>query len=351
MSNNDEIIQLGDADFITMTGQVTQSIRTGLPLESGLRALAEQTRSRRSRQALIRMSESLEQGLPLVDALRVSDAALPRTMRVLVDAGLQTGRLDHVMQYCVEQSQRAISLRQQIWMFLSYPLFLIWFAMLICGGILLTIVPSFKKIFDDFGTEMPGLTVVLINFSDAMVNFGFLPWLTLMLFGPLAAFIVLTMGLSKSGHHWATSIPLIGRVFRDAALTDLCQLLAILVESGLSFPKALRFSGDASEDRWLKRKCLMVADDIDQGSTAEAGARLAALPNSMTQVFRGTNSERTFAEALRGLADIYSAQCFVTSQLINAVVAPFAVTAVIGFVGLTAIALFMPLIKLLNDLS
>lgn len=378
MLNSEPTVPSGDADSVSVAGQLTNAMSAGLPLESGLRALAAQTKSRGTRAALMALSERLEEGMPLAEALRVSESGLPRTMCVLVSAGLESGKLDHVMQYCVEQTQRAMSLRQQIWLFLAYPLFLIWFALLICGGIIMLVVPSFGKIFDDFGTELPGLTIAIVQLSSVMRGFGLVSWLAFMSIGPLLALLLVAMGTSRSGHRWATSIPLIGRVFRYAALSDLCQLLALLIDSNLPFSKALQFAGSASDDRWLNHQCLKVVEQMDQGSTPDEGARLADLPNSLVQVFRGSRTERPFAEALkgflgntsgsgisgsssragrpfaealRGLAEIYSAQCFVSSQLVNAIVAPFAITIVISFVGTTVIALFLPLVKLLNDLA
>lgn len=349
--NKEEIIDLDQGNIVSMSSQVAETIRSGLPLESGLRALAEQTRSRRTQVALITLSERLEQGMPLAAALEASRAHLPQSMGALVEAGLETGRLDGVMQYCVEQSQRAISLRQQIWLCLAYPLFLIWFGAVICGVILLGLTPQFRRIFDDFGTELPPITLAIVNVSAALGSFGWWPWVLLALICPIVVLNVTFFGVSSWGNKWSTSLPLIGRVFRFAALSELCRLLALLAESGLPLPRALRFAGNASDDRWLARKCRLVANDIEHGSPPATAVALADLPTSLGQVFRSARSKRNFAEALRGLSDIFAARCVIGSQLINSIIAPFAVSIVIGFIGLTAIALFLPLIKLLNDLS
>ncbi len=351
MSSGDRFPESGDADSASLAGQVSLAIRTGLPLESGLRALAEQTRSRRTRKALLELSQRLEQGTPLVDAVKGCDTGLPRSMRALVGAGMEAGRLDAVMQYSIEQSQRTISLQQQIWLALSYPIFLIWFSVLICASVLLFIVPVFSKIFDDFGTELPFVTLFVVRAAAFMRIFGTWSWLVFLIGGIGIGVIVLLAAFSKLGQRWSTSVPLVGRVFRFAALTDFCRVLAILVESGLPFPKSLHFAGNASDDRWLVRQCRLMKSEIEDGSTPELAAQIAELPNTLAQVLRSANSERALAEALRGLSDIYATQCFVASKLVSTVMAPFAVTIVIGFVGMTAIALFMPLIKLLNDLS
>ena len=113
MQDNNDIIELCDDESNPVAGQVSQSIRAGLPLGQGLIALAEQTSSTKTRNALIKLSKRLDQGMPLADAMRDSQTRLPRSMRALVAAGLETGRLDSIMQYSVVQSQRAASLRLQ----------------------------------------------------------------------------------------------------------------------------------------------------------------------------------------------------------------------------------------------
>ncbi len=351
MLNNEDAISRGKANSQAVSGQISQAIRTGLPLETGLRALAEQTRSGRTRRALMELSERLERGTPLADAMQNMDTHLPHSMSVLVEAGLETGKLDSVMQYSVEQSQRASWLRREVWTSLAYPLFLSLFCAMICSFILVTIIPQFKRIFDDFGTELPGLTVVLIRFSDSIVNFWHLVGTPIFLIPFALCVLFLLLGRSGLMQRWATSIPLFGTVFRLATYSEFCQILAILTEAKLPFSKALRFAGAASDDRWLKRKCLMMAHDVEHGSTPDEAAMLSGLPNSLRQVFRHASSETTFVEALRGLADLYAARCSISSGLVSTILEPFAVVVVMGFAGMTTIAIFLPLIKLLNDLS
>ena len=345
------LLEIVDNASIPLASQMNQTIQAGLPLESGIRALAEQTGSRRARQALLELSDRLEQGVPLAEAMSGAQSRLPRSMSALVEAGLETGRLDTVMQYSVEQSQRAGWLRQQIWMSLAYPMFLLWFASGICAFVLLTIIPQFKSIFDDFGTEVPGLTMALIKLSDTALIFGWRPVLAIMPLIILAWSPFLALARSRLGRRWSTSIPLLGSVFRLATLSDFCQILAILMNAKLPFSKALRFAANASDDYWLDHKCQRMAADMDEGATPDEAAVLAGLPNSLTQVFRHVSSDRTVVEALHGLSDLYAARCSVSSRLVSQIFEPFAVILVVGFAGTTALAVFMPLIKLLNDLS
>jgi type II secretory pathway component PulF len=299
------------------------------------------------------LSRRLEQGIPLAKAIEDSQIELPPSMKALVESGIETGHLDSLMQYSIGQSQRDIFLRLQLWMTFSYPVFVIWFAIFYCMGVLQFLVPMFTKIFDDFGTELPGLTVLMIGLSR-MVNNVFSTNTPTVIFR-FALFVLMLIFLFVVLSRWvrahSSSLPLIGRIFRFAALADFCQVLALLLESGLPFPRSLQIAGKASQDGWLNRRSQSMANVMQQGTAPDDAAKQVGLPNTLVQIFHNASSEGAFVQALRGLSDVYSAQCFLNSRLITSMIGPLSMVLVAFFIGLTVIALFMPMIKLLNDLS
>jgi type IV pilus assembly protein PilC len=349
---SEDTFHVGRADQVSIAGQLNQVIQSGLPLESALRALAEQTRSSQARRALMELSEHLERGMSLAEALKLNPNGLPRRMKALITAGLSTGRLDTIMLYIVEVSQRAISIKQQIWLALSYPMFVIWVSLVISGAMVLGVIPQFQDFFDQIGlqagVEVPAVTRVVIRFSSMLLIFGWQPWLILAV-GLLVVYLMFaTIFISDSGYRWTTSIPLLGRVFRYAALTDFCRILAALAESGLPFNQSLPFAADASDDRWIVRKCQLIVQEMDRGTSPSKAASIARLPNTLCQVFRHTDAERTFPHALRGLADIYAAETQTTSQFANGLIAQVAVAFVICSTGFCTIAMTIPLVQLVR---
>src|SRR5262249_22918962 len=151
----------------------------------------------------IRLCERLEQGTPLSEALVETKGRLPRTMGALVEAGMESGRLDSVVEYCVGQVQRAASLRQRIWIAMTYPLFLMMIAGVVCSFLLIVVVPQFRTIFQDFGTELPGLTIAIIDLSAYSLEMGWIPWLTIFV---LLCLVIVAAG-TKFGQRLSTSIP------------------------------------------------------------------------------------------------------------------------------------------------
>ncbi len=345
------VIQFSDADVESVLGQLDTAARAKLPLAPALKAMADETYSPRTRRGLRQLARRLEQGESLEQALDSVQLRLSPALRVLAERGTQFGRFDAVLHWTVEQTRRSNTLRWQLWMALTYPLFLIAIMASVTSFLFFFIVPQFAKIFDDFGTQLPGLTVAVIT----VARFGVSYWLPCLLV--VAMLLVLaTCPLVWWGHglvtrRWSGSIPLIGPLFRLASLAEFCHLLAVFVESGLPLASGVRVAGESSEDEWLQLTSAQLAEDMENGFESEMAALTCGFPAALAHVLRESPSPKILADSLHGLAEIFSARTDVSSRLTSSVVEPFVMILTVVGMGTIVIALFMPLIKLLNDLS
>ncbi|MBC8112860.1 MAG: type II secretion system F family protein [Candidatus Saccharimonas sp.] len=345
------VIRFTDADVESVLGQLDTTARAKLPLAPALNAMADETYSPKTRRGLRQLAARLERGESLHQALNSVELRLSPALRVLAEQGTQFGRFDAVLHWSVEQTRRSNELRRQLWVVLTYPLFLISIVATVGSFLFVVIVPQFAKIFDDFGTQLPGITVAVISVSQFCAA-NRLPALL-----ALAVVLVLATGpFAWRGHwlvtrRWSGSIPLIGPLFRLAALSEFCHLLAVFVESGMPLAAGALVAGESSEDEWLQLMSVQLALDIDRGIEAEMAAITCGFPSSLAHVLREATSPKVLADALHGLAEIYSARTEVSSHLTSSIVEPFVMVLTVVGLGTIVIALFMPLIKLLNDLS
>lgn len=335
----------------SLASQLSRTISARLPLESALRALAAQNHSPRTRQALLELSKRLEEGMPLDQAYSQTKSALPPSLRPLIQIGIETGRMDAIMRYCVERSQRAISLQQSVWLSLSYPLFLMWMALSICSAIGLTVVPFFERVFDDFGTELPAFTEGMIRCARGFHTFGWFGSLLIPVGGLCVWLLFILIGLRGSGATYFASIPVLGRIFQYAALAEFCELLAFLVQSEVSLSKVIMTAAESTENYWLKRKCRKLVREIEHGVAPGDAAAACYMPNTLAFAFREIDSQQQFVGAMHGLREVFASQAQVTARVVSRLISNLAITGVVVFVFLTGICLFIPLIKLLNDLS
>jgi type II secretory pathway component PulF len=125
---------------------------------------------------LLELSQRLRHGLPRSE-LAVPQGLLSRAATLAIQAGIQSGRLEETLRNAAIKHTRQLtdgSHSVDAHAAVTYPAAVLTVMMLITGFVMYYIVPKFKMIFNDFGTELPRMTVALINGSDAVVNYWYL---------------------------------------------------------------------------------------------------------------------------------------------------------------------------------
>lgn len=341
ISADDAILILEEADLASSAG---------VPLPPGLRAMAAEAWSWRLRQTLHDLADRLEAGEPLPAVLESLRPALSPVMEALLEEGADCGRMDLILHWSAEQGRRRSNLRFQLWTALAYPFFLIAIATLIGIFFLAIIVPPFNAIFRDFGVQLPGITQFVLWTSRVILDY----WIV-----GLAATSVLAVigGIAFYGSDWCSRqrwwgrIPLVGPLFRLVALADFCQFLAILIEIRTPLPKAVRLAGRASGDQWLMACGAELAGAMEAGDFSASTATDLRFPQAIGQMLHSLSDPDSLAEALYGLAEIYSARAEVNCRFVAVIVEPLVMTMITIGLGSMVVSLFFPLIKLLNDLS
>ncbi|HEY4261559.1 MAG TPA: type II secretion system F family protein [Schlesneria sp.] len=308
-------------------------------------------RASRSRAGLLTMAHRLEAGEPLPQVLAILKSHISPLILTLLDRGLELGRFDTVLHWAAEQGRRRRNLHWTLGFALTYPMFLLGVGFLTGSFLLIGIVPGFRKIFDDFGTELPVLTKVIIEVSSFLVNSW--PWILGFL---LLVSIAVGIAASVAGNwlvtrKWSPFIPVIGPLFHLETLSEFCNLMAIFVECQMPIPKSLRLASRATHDQWLQSACDNLATDIERGHASDTSALIVGIPVAVSQLIREGSSSESMAEALRGVGDLYSTRAEVNSKLVTVIAEPFIIIVTAIGIGTTVAALFLPLVKLLNDLS
>lgn len=343
---------LSDEDFNTVASQLEIITQHKLPLITSLRALIEETPRPRIRQAVLQVIAQLEQGQPLEEALGKLQAAFPRRMAVLFEAGVKTGRLPFLLDHAIDHFRRAADLRRKIWLKLTYPFCMVAVACLVCGGIIFFLVPPFGRIFDDFGVELPDLTKILIGVSRLGIwEFAFFALVLAVAAAGLFA-IIQAFGGRRLAHQLVGWIPLLGTLLRSASLSGFFRLVSILIDSGFSLPEALQIAAAVNDDAILSAGVEHITADLEHGVSPLDAVRVTeAFPREVLPVFRWTDRRSLFIEALHGASDIYAARAQMNSGLLAVVLEPLVIVGIGLTVGIIVLALFLPLINLLKDLS
>jgi type II secretory pathway component PulF len=345
------ISRLKNADARELGGLIAEIVSSGMPMEGGLAAIAEEMPHGRLRRSLKGIVRELETGADLESVLVRRRA--PPFLAALVRAGRRSGRTAEILESFIANSRVASELRQMVWMALVYPLALVLIIVPLIMFLLLWIVPAFAAIFHDFALRLPWFTEVL--FAVSRFSSGATAQTMFLLLGVLLVALVVAglLGSKFAGtRRLLCGVPVMGPLLRGLALARFSQMLSLLIESGVPLDEALVLAGDSAGDAELGADCRTAAVGVRAGHTLESAVReTRSLPASFLRALSWERHHKAFAEVLESTAEIYAGRARTLLALLVAILPPLIVILVGLFVASVVLALYMPLIELLHRLS
>jgi type IV pilus assembly protein PilC len=336
----------------TFTRQLSTLQDAGLPILRSLRILEGQSKPGALKNSLLGVIEDIEGGSTLSEAMAKQPKAFDNLYVNMVKAGEAGGALEVILQRLADFKERAESLKKRVKGAMIYPIAVIVVATAIVTGIMIFIIPKFKKIFDDFGSELPAMTIVLIKCSDFIGQFWYLLFAV-----PVALWLFIKIvKKNRTGEYivdWISlRIPLTGKILRKAIVARISRTLGTLIASGVPILDALIIARDTSGNAVFRKAFEHIYAAIREGEPMAVPLKETRITDdivvNMVDVGEETGALDTM---LYKVADVYDEEVRVLVDGLIKLLEPM-ITVVLGlFVGFIVIALFLPLIKLLNDLS
>ncbi len=328
---------------------------TPLTIAAGLRAAASEmswgwTLSERDSQGLLKLADALSSGSSLDGAI-ANLPDLPEDLREIVAVGVKTGRLPSLLEEYLETNRQSQSLWRGFYLSLLYPVMIVFLSLSVVSGFVVIVVPQFKEIFYDFGVELPMSTMVMISLSDMLLSI-WLPMVILFV-GLFCLFIVLKfLPFAHIRAKLFHMLPWVGTAQKNAASAEFCSRLAVLIDCQLPLGEALRIVSKTMHDPYFSHVASKISNRVESGAESEdLFYNIPGIPSSLANSFRWARDQETFSDGLRSLAIIFGSQARMSTGQLIFITEPLAITGVGLSAGFIVIAMFAPLLKLLNDLS
>src|SRR5262245_45848839 len=155
-------------ELVIFTRQFATMIDAGLPLVQCLEILADQQPNKTFRAILRQVKSDVEQGSTFADALRKHEKPFDNLYVNLVQAGEIGGILDTILNRLAVYLEKADSLAKKVKGAMVYPTTVLVIAIGVVTLMLTKVIPTFEKMFEDFGGELPGPTQVVVSLSHFM---------------------------------------------------------------------------------------------------------------------------------------------------------------------------------------
>jgi general secretion pathway protein F len=344
--------KLSDEEGAELAGHLAELTKAGLPLSPGLRAMAAELprrvfRINRLASALRAIADQLDAGASLEKAILSQVVRLPATVRGLLLAGIHSGRLAEALEEFVAVQREQLELRNRIRRVFAYPAFLLVavIALFIFFGA--AIAPEFQKVFDDFEAELPALT-------QAVLALGVQLWIPLTAVLVLLGAVQVLWSLRRIG--WVQRlfdrIPVIGPMWRWSRMVAFTRLMALLLDQQVRLPDALRLAAQGVGSPTLRRACEGMAREVEAGqSPARSLEHFRQFPPTLQPLVAWAERSPSLAEAFRAAAEVFETRTRVNVTLLESLLPVALFFAIASFAGIVILALFMPMISLVQKLT
>ncbi len=334
------------------TRQLSTLQDAGLPVLRSLRILEKQMKPSVLKNGLIDVVEDVESGMTLSESFARQPKCFDRLYVNMVKAGEAGGALEVILKRLAEFKEKSQSLKKKIIGAIVYPAVVIAVATGILIFIMVAIIPKFKKIFDEFNLQLPWMTKTLIQVSDWMAKYWY--WIPIF---PIALWLLLKLiRLSKTGNYvldWLTLlIPIVGGLVKKTIIARTMRTLGTLVSSGVPILEALSIVRDTANNAVFEKMFQRVLESIREGDSIFEPMKKSRLMEdmvcNMVEVGEETGDLDTM---LYKVADFYDEEVDNTVKALISLLEPIMIVFLGGAIGFIVIALFLPLIKLLEGLS
>lgn len=341
--------------LMIFTRQLATLIDSGLPLMRSLTVLGKQEPNPVLKATLTSLADSVQSGSTFSEGLSHHPKMFNRLFVNMVKAGELGGVLEVVLNRLAEYMEKANKLKNKIVAAMVYPLIVLFIAVGILVFLMLVIVPRFKEMFADSGTELPAISRFVFNFSDTMINTSMgLPnvvWIFLLVAG---AFVGVkswgnTSGGRKAIDTFKLQMPLFGDIQRKSAISRFSRTLGTLVTSGVPILQALKITRETAGNSVVSEAIDQVHDSVKEGESIvaplQASKVFPAMVISMVDVGEETGQ---LPDMLLKIADVYDDEVDNAVTALTSILEPLMIVFLALVVGSIVFAMFLPLIEMIN---
>lgn len=339
--------KIEEKDLVVFTRQFSTMIDSGLPLVQCLDILASQQENKTFQDILYKVKDSVESGSTFADALGKHPKAFDQLFVNLVAAGEIGGILDTILTRLAAYIEKSMKLKKQIKGAMVYPITIMSIAVIVVGVILVFVIPTFAKMFADFGGELPAPTKLVIALSDFLVKY------LVVIIGAIYAAIwgikkyyATPLG-RKNIDRFALKAPIAGPLIRKVAVAKFTRTLGTMVSSGVPIMDGLEIVAKTAGNKIVEEAIYSVRQAISEGKTmAEPLAACGVFPPMVVQMISVGEATGAMDAMLNKIADFYDDEVDDAVGAMTSMMEPLLMVFLGTTVGGLVVAMYLPIFKL-----
>jgi len=339
-------------DLAIFTRQFATMISAGLPLVQCLDILAKQASKPSFGAVISDVTREVEAGSTLSDSLGKHKKVFDDLFRNMVAAGEAGGVLDEILMRLANYIEKADALKRKVQSAMVYPVVVLTVALGATAFMLIFIIPTFAKMFTDFGGELPLPTKIVLGLSNFLQSFWWL--MALAAAGLAVAFnrFYATENGTRVVDAALLKFPVLGDVLLKGAVARFTRTLGTLIASGVPILGGLEITARTAGNKVIAEAIMTARASIREGETVAAPLKTSGVfPPMVVQMISVGEQTGALDEMLTKIAVFYEAEVDTAVDTLTSIIEPVMIVIMGGIVGGMVVAMYLPMFKLISVVS
>lgn len=334
-------------DITAFSRQMASLVGASIPIPQALEGLGEEEENPHLRAVLLELSAAVRTGASFSGALAAQPKHFSNLYVSMVRVGEEAGALPGVMNDLADLLENEAEVQSEVVSAVSYPIFVLTFGILTVAILITVVLPKLFAMLQEMIQVLPLPTLILLRVSGFLNHY----WLVLVLgliggAAGLRAYIRTAAG-AEMFDLIKLRLPVLGGMFRAAALGRFARTLGTLVKSGVSLLPALKIVEATIGNLTMARQIALAAEET-RGGASLAGSlkKLGIFPKSVIQMIAVGEETGKLDDMLLKVATIEERQLRARTKTVISLLAPILILAVGALVGFMVLAILLPIFKM-----
>ena len=334
-------------DLAVFCRQFASITRAGVTIIQTLNMLAEQTENVKLQKALYAVRADVEKGESFADSLAQHDNVFPELLVQMARAGEASGSLETAMERMAIQFEKSAKTQALVKKAMIYPIVVACVAVAVVIVMLVFVIPRYMDMFEELGTELPGITKMVVAMSNFIQNY----WYIIIPVIIAIVFVIRTFAKTSAGKHLfgkiALKIPAIKNLVVKSASSQMARTLSTLLTAGVPLVEAVDIVADTMGNIWFKEALKAAVEQIMIGVPMSQPLQSCGLfPPMVYHMVRIGEEAGSTEDMLNKLADYYEEEVEMAVQSLMAAMEPMIIIVLAGVVGILIGAVMAPMVSM-----
>ena len=330
-----------------LCSQLAIEQKAGLPLVRSLELVAENEQDKTLKRILTEVAEDVHAGNGLADSFAKRGPQLPKSFIETVRAGEDAGRLDDSFSKLKVYYENSANVASKVASAMVYPIMLIVVAIVVVGIIMIKAVPVFEDSFANLGSELPGVTKMLIAISNFFIDY----WLLGLAILAAVVLAIYLYGKTNSGAHLYARIllkfPGIGMVNIMNGACELCSTLSTMLSAGLPLVQAASITANVASNLLISEDIRSATTGVIEGRPLGEGLKKSPwIPNLLKEMVAVGEETGKLEDTLNVVNEYYTQEVNVAVQRALGILEPCIVLVLAGLVVFILLSVYLPLFSM-----